>query len=194
MPSQVELKSRIIKALVAKESKALKIRKTNATCALSKQCKKTATNSVPRAKPSNVAIDYHLGNVILNTGSSQQTDRIVPIVTRKKLNSIEKILRGDPIDAKRAKLEHCLSRLNNCEASEFHFLRLHFVRAAIVDALLNRKWNCLLKLVIKLSRNYMDPVYRTFIRNVSIMKLVGITLLFISSQLSLCFATTRFTL
>uniref|UniRef100_A0AAR5Q844 Uncharacterized protein n=1 Tax=Dendroctonus ponderosae TaxID=77166 RepID=A0AAR5Q844_DENPD len=163
MPSQVEPRSRIIKTLVAEKRKALKIGKAVRTHP--KQCKKSATTSVPRAKPATVSINSHLENEILETGSSQPTDRIIPCVTRSKLKSVEKLLKGYHIDEKTAKLEHCVSRLNNCEASDYHFLRLHFVRAAIVDALMNRKWNCLLKLVIKLSKNYMDPVYRMFIRN-----------------------------
>lgn len=70
-------------------------------------------------------------------------------------------------------------KLNSCRAkmqfNEFrtHFTGFHFVQTAIVDALLNRKWDNLLQLTVMLVRSYFNPVYRIFIRNVSIFQLLN---------------------
>lgn len=103
-------------------------------------------------------------------GESQESDVIFPHISATNWKHFEDTILHRNVDKVTKKLNSCRAKMQFGEHNT-HFTGFRLVQAAIVDALLNRKWDNLLKLTVMLGRSYFDPAYRMFIRNVSIFQL-----------------------
>lgn len=103
-----------------------------------------------------------------STSSEESSDEVIfPHIASANWSKFESNINQTEDEITKT-LNRCLARMHGMhEVSETHFTSLHYVRVAILDCLTNRKWDNLIKLVIMLGRNYMDPVFITFIRQVS---------------------------
>ncbi|KAL1513548.1 hypothetical protein ABEB36_002948 [Hypothenemus hampei] len=89
---------------------------------------------------------------------------MLPTITAYNWNAFERNINLMKVDEITKKLNFCLAKMHGYETYGTHFTSLHFLRSAIVEALINRKWNNLLRLIIMLSREYSDPLFVRFIR------------------------------
>ncbi|CAG9766421.1 unnamed protein product [Ceutorhynchus assimilis] len=120
--------------------------------------------SKPSKKPKNPESTQAPRKKLKSTNPETETN-ILPQICNKHWDKFENDLKTREVDKITEKVNLCAARMHGFEVYNTHFLSLPFLRLAIVDCLLNRKWDNLLRLVIRLSRNYMDPVFRMPIRH-----------------------------
>lgn len=119
-------------------------------------------------KPKNESQDKPLPSTSSKETNEESNEEVIfPHIVNANWNKFESNINQTEDEITKT-LNTCLARMHGMhEVSETHFTSLHYVRVAILDCLVNRKWDNLIKLVIMLGRNYMDPVFITFIRQVS---------------------------
>lgn len=102
-------------------------------------------------------------------GDSQESEVVFSHISATNWKHFEDMILQRNINEVTKKLKACRVKMEFREKT--HFTGFRLVQTAIVDALLNRKWDNLLQLTVMLGRSYFDPVYRIFIRTVSIFQL-----------------------
>ncbi|XP_050305962.1 uncharacterized protein LOC126743068 [Anthonomus grandis grandis] len=95
---------------------------------------------------------------------SESPTVLLPSITETNWKNFEERLNNDTMDEVTKKLNACLIRMHGWDVVETHFTSLHFVRKALIEALMSRNWDNLLILVVMFAKNYSSPVFTPFIR------------------------------